>query len=89
MATFAAKKAIWLRILLTEIGLLDKEGQYVEIIVAKGSKGEEQIKANAEWQEGKAPSMILISNAAPIAPASLPPLASNDFSLLVSLQRDN
>ncbi len=31
--TFAAKEATWMRLLLTEIGLLDKEGQYTEIKV--------------------------------------------------------
>lgn len=31
--TFAIKKAIWKRLLLTKIGLFDKEGQYVEIKV--------------------------------------------------------
>ncbi len=31
--TLAAKEAIWMRLLLIEIGLLDKKGQYVKIKV--------------------------------------------------------
>lgn len=44
--TLATKKVTWIRLLLTEIGLLDKEGQYVEIKILQGSKKIEQIKAN-------------------------------------------
>lgn len=44
--TLATKKATWIRLLLTEIGLLDKEGQYVEIKILQGSKRTEQIKAD-------------------------------------------
>ncbi len=42
--TLAAKEATWMRLLLTEVGLLDEEGQYAEIKVIQGSKGTEQIK---------------------------------------------
>ena len=44
--TLAAKEATWLRLLLTEIGLLDKDGQYAVIKVTQ-STGTEQIKADA------------------------------------------
>lgn len=53
--TLAAKEATWMRLLLTEVGLLDEKGQYAEIKVAQGSKGAEQIKADAAGQEGEAP----------------------------------
>lgn len=36
-----------MRLLLIEIGLLNKKGQYVEIKVLKNSKRVEQIKADA------------------------------------------
>lgn len=87
--TLAAKEATWLRLLLTEIGLLHEEGQYAVINVAQGSKGTEQIKADDAGQEGEAPSMTLTSNAAPTASAPLPPLTSNDSSLLLLLKGDN
>ncbi len=85
----AAKKATWLRLLLTEIGLLNKEDQYAEIKVAQVSKEEEQIKADVEWQEEEELSMTLTSKIAPTALATLSPLTSNDSSLGVSLKEDN
>ncbi len=39
--TLAAKKTTWMRLLLTKIGLLDKEGQYAEIKVIQRSKRKE------------------------------------------------
>lgn len=36
--TFTAKEAIWIRLLLTEVRLLDRKGQYTEIKIAEGSK---------------------------------------------------
>ena len=62
--TFAAKEAARMRLLLTEVGLLDKESQYAEIKVIQGSKKTEQIKADVARQEGEAPSSPLTSNAA-------------------------
>ncbi len=62
--TFAAKETTWMRLLLTEVGLLDKEGQYAEIKVIQGKKRIEQIKADVARQEGEAPSSSLTSNAA-------------------------
>ncbi len=67
--SFATKETTWMRLLLTEVGLLDKEGQYAVIKVIQVSKGTEQIKADNSWQEGEALSSPLTSNAA---------LASND-----------
>lgn len=51
--TLAAREATWMRLLLTEIGLLDEDGQCAMIKVAKGSPGTEQIKADAAGQEGE------------------------------------
>ncbi len=62
--TLAAKEVTWMRLLLTEVGLLDKEGQYKEIKVIQGSEESEQIKTDAAKQEGEAPSSPLTSNAA-------------------------
>ena len=62
--TLAAKEAAGMRLLLTEVGLLDEEGQYAEMKVIQGSKKTEQIKTDAVRQEGEAPSSPLISNAA-------------------------
>ncbi len=61
--TLAVKEATWLRLLLTEIGLLDEDGQYAVIKVAQ-STGTEQIKDDAAGQEGEVPSRTLTSNAA-------------------------
>lgn len=44
--TLATKKATWMRLLLTEIELLNKDSQYIIIKVAK-SPEIKQIKANA------------------------------------------
>lgn len=74
------KKATWMRLLLTEVGLLDKAGQYAEIKVIQGSKETEQIKADSAGQEEEAPSSFLTSNVAlapndnPLSPAT--PLSS-------------
>lgn len=95
----AAKKATWIRLLLTEIGLLDKEGQYVEIKVLQESRGIEQIKANAAGQEGETLSRSL-ANTASLAPnnknlfsiLSSKPLSStkaNNNLTLISLKEDN
>lgn len=69
-----------MRLLLTEIGILDKKGQYMKIKVLKENKGIEQIKANAIGQEGEAPS-ILINTAFPTSPIQTP--------TLILLKRDN
>ncbi len=53
--TLAAKEATWLRLLLTEVGLLDKDGQYAKIKVTK-STGTKQIRDDAVGQEGEVPS---------------------------------
>ena len=87
--TLAAKEATWLRLLLTEIGLLDEESQYAEIKMAQGSIGEEQIKADVVRQEEEAPSIILASNKTPTTPAPLLSLTSNDSSFSISLKRDH
>lgn len=63
--TFAAKEATWMRLLLIKLGLLDKKGHYVEIKVLKNSKEVEQIKANAERQEGEA--LSTLTNIIPFA----------------------
>ena len=49
--TLRAKEATWMRLLLIEIGLLDKDGQYTIINVMRSTRSE-QIKANAVKQEG-------------------------------------
>lgn len=67
-----------MRLLLTEIGLLDKKGQYVEIKVLKDSKGPKQIKANAIRQEDKVPNILTII----ASPASL----TNTISLASLMQ---
>ena len=80
--TLAAKVATWMRLLLTEVGLLDEEGQYAEIKVIQGSKETEQIKADPERQEEEVPSSPLISNAtqAPKDDLLLSPTPLSSFS---------
>lgn len=45
------KKAMWLRLLLIELGLLLPNNQYTEIKVIKENKGIKKIKANLRDQE--------------------------------------
>lgn len=49
--TLAAKEATWLRLLLTELGLLPPAEQYAEIKIAEGSAGAAETKANLRDQE--------------------------------------
>ncbi len=49
--TLASKEATWLRLLLTELGLLLPSNQYTEIRVVEGSTGAAEIKANLRDQE--------------------------------------
>ena len=49
--TLAAKEATWLRLLLTELGLLQPTEQYAEIKIAERSTGAAEIKANLRDQE--------------------------------------
>ncbi len=86
--TLAAKEATWLRLLLTEVDLLDKDGQYAEIKVTK-SKGTEQIRDDIARQEGEVPSSrILTSIAALTTPAnpstSLPLKGDNQGSIALA-----
>lgn len=76
--TLAAKKAIWMRLLLTEIGLLDKDGQYAMIKVAK-SPETEQIKADATEQEGEVINTLSSTSTARTSTAPTP----------ISLKGDN
>ena len=46
--TLVEKEATWIRLLLTEVSLLNKKGQYTEIKVIQESKRVEQIKTNVE-----------------------------------------
>lgn len=46
-----SKKAIWLQLLLTKLGLLLLSDQYTEIKVIEGSKGAKEIKANLKGQK--------------------------------------
>lgn len=78
--TLIAKETTWLRLLLIEIGLLNKDGQYAEIKVAKSTRTE-QIKDNTLGQEEKVSSRILTSIAILAAPANL--------STSLSLKDDN
>lgn len=48
--TFATKEAIWIRLLLTKIDVLDKEDQYAEIKLLKENKRVEQIKKKGRYQ---------------------------------------
>lgn len=47
-----------MRLPLTKLGLLDKQGQYAEIKVSNTSKGVEQIKINMTGQEEGATALI-------------------------------
>lgn len=70
--TFAAKKTTWLKLLLIEVGLLDKNGQYAKIKVTKSAE-KEQIKNDAIGQEAEVPSRSLTSSstlAAPVNPST-------------------
>lgn len=49
--TLASKEPTWLRLLLTELGLLLPSDQYAEIKVVEGSTGAAEIKANLRDQE--------------------------------------
>lgn len=69
-----------MRLLLIEIGLLDKNGQYAEIKVTK-NRGIEQIKDDAIGQEGEVLSKTLTSSTTLAASANL--------STLLSLNGDN
>lgn len=62
--------------MLTEIGLLDKKGQYIKIKVLQRSRGIEQIKVNAVRQEREARSRLLANTAFPT------PNNENPFSIL-------
>lgn len=91
--TFTAKKATWMRLLLTKVGLLDKKGQYAEIKVVQRSKKVKQIKANVTRQEQEAYSRkesLLTNNA--VASLSAPPfqsfLSSDISATLISLKED-
>lgn len=55
-----AKETTLLRLLLIEVGLQDKDGQYIEIKIIK-SVGTRQIKDNVMSQEGKISLRTLIS----------------------------
>lgn len=100
--TLAVKEATWIRLLLTEISLLDKKGQYAEIKVTQGNKRVEQIKTDAAKQEKEAPSRRenpLTSNAvAPnknhencplLTPLSSSLLAFNIPAILILVKKDN
>lgn len=94
--TLAATEATWMRLLLTEIGLLDKQGQYAEIKVLQGSKGTEQIKADAIGQEGEVSSSPLANTAAPapnnenpLSPSSPTPQQANSNPTQMPLKGDN
>ncbi len=76
-----------MRLLLIEIGMLDKEGQYAEIKVLQGSRGIEQIKADATEKEGEAPSRPLANTTAP-APNDKNPF-SIPFPMLPSSTKAN
>ena len=47
----ALKEAIWLQLLLIELGLLLLNNQYAKIKVAEGNKSAKKIKANLKSQE--------------------------------------
>lgn len=49
--TLASKEATWLRLLLTELGLLLPDNQYAEIKIVEKSTGAAEIKANLQDQE--------------------------------------
>ena len=79
--TLATKEISWMRLLLKEVGLLDKKGQYVEIKVIQRSKRKKQIKVNAKRQEEETTSSPLTSNAA-LAPNNNLFLSSSPLSSL-------
>ena len=92
-----------MRLLLTEVGLLDKEDQYAKIKVIQGSKRAEQNKTDAAGQEEEVPSKSpLTSNAVacnkshenhPLSASSAPPSSSFSISDIpvtpISLKEDN
>lgn len=87
-----------MRLLLTEIGLLDTKGQYAKIKVVQGSKKTKQIKANATGQKGEASSrkspltsntVVLSKNHLLSTPSSSLLLTSDILATPISIKRDN
>lgn len=70
--TLIRKEIIWMSLLLIQIGLLDKEGQYTEIKILKESKKLEQIKYNTATQVGKTSRTLTNTTSAAFLNASLP-----------------
>ena len=79
--TLIVKEATWLRLLLIEVGLLNKYGQYTEIMVTK-SVGTEQIKDDAAGQEGEVSSKTFTSIITLVA-------APANLSISLPLKDDN
>ncbi len=79
--TLTAKEATWLRLLLTEVGLLDKDGQYAEIKVTKSIRTE-QIRDDVAGQEEEVPSSRTLTSIAalttPANPSTSLPLKGNN-----------
>ncbi len=79
--TLITKEVTWLRLLLIEVGLLDKDGQYAKIKVTKNTRTK-QIRDNAAGQEGEVPSSRTLTSIAALTalanPSTLLPLKGNN-----------
>lgn len=71
--TLTVKEATWLRLQLTEIGLLDKNSQYTEIKVTKSTQTK-QINNDLIGQKGEIPSLKMLTSItvlkAPVNPST-------------------
>ena len=81
--TLVAKEATWMRLLLTEIGLLDKDDQYAMIKVAR-SPGTEQIKADAAKQEEEVVNTLSSTTPISTTPTSISLKGDNQGSIALA-----
>lgn len=87
--TLASKEATWLRLLLTEIGLLHPAHQYAEFMVAEGSTGASEIKSSLRDQEEELKRIVSKDHESNCVNTSVEPLIQASTDTSISLKGDN
>ena len=90
--TLAAKEATWLRLLLTELGLLKAEDQHAKINVSKGNSSIQALKNNIRAREERENQKIPTSSESPatnVIVDTFKPIAIDESTDPISMKGEN
>lgn len=87
--TLAAKEATWLRLLLTELGLLKAEDQHAKINVSKGNSSIQALKDDIRAQEEGRNQKILTSSEGQATGNTFEPIVIDESTDPISMKGDN